>query len=143
MWTLILLSITNSTHFCLLLSLLLLFIFIPSIYIFLGYLDYVCQIRFLFLILSISYFLGFVLIPISRNHILAENSYFKNQIEWAEHKIIDLKPAYGTKLVKNVIIQKTTLTDDFKHHPFLYWVKFFENIISYRTKNKKLQRQDN
>ena len=75
---------------------LLLFIFFPTIYIFLGY---TCQIRFLSLVLSISYFLGFTLNHIAKNHILAESSYFKNHIEWAQHMIMDLKPANKYKII--------------------------------------------
>ena len=38
-----------------------------------------------------SYFT--ILVEIFMKHILAENTFFTNQTEWAEHKIMVLKPA--------------------------------------------------
>ena len=57
-----------------------------------------------------SYFT--ILVEVFTNHILVENTYFTNHIEWTEHTITALQVFLQvcTKLFSNVIILKTFLS---------------------------------
>ena len=46
-----------------------------------------------------SYFM--ILGKVSTNHILAENTYFTNPIEWTELKITVLKPANKYQIIRS------------------------------------------
>ena len=53
------------------------------------------------------------------NHILAENTYFLNHIEWTEHKIMVLQPANKYQIIWKCYNFKIIFMDNF-HHQFLY-----------------------
>ena len=41
-----------------------------------------------------------ILNEVFTNHILAANTYFRNHIEWTEHKITVLKPANKYQIIR-------------------------------------------
>ena len=51
-----------------------------------------------------------ILVEVFTNHILAEKIYFKNHIEWTEHKIMVVNRQVSAKLFDNEIISKTFLS---------------------------------
>ena len=55
-----------------------------------------------------SYFT--ILVEVFTDHILAEKIYFKNHIEWTEHKIMVVNRQVSAKLFDNEIISKTFLS---------------------------------
>ena len=68
-----------------------------------------------------SYFT--ILVEVFMNHILAENTYFMNHVEWTEHKKTTLKFANKYRILWQCHCFKSTLIDCFQHHPFLYQAK--------------------
>ena len=68
-----------------------------------------------------SYFT--ILVENFKNHILAENTYFMNHIEWTEHKIMVLKPTNNCQIISQCHNFKNIHINDFQHHSFLYRVE--------------------
>ena len=64
-----------------------------------------------------SYFT--ILVEVFKNHILAENKYFMNLIEWTEHRIMVLKPARMYQIIQQCHNFKNILINNFQHHLFL------------------------
>ena len=82
-----------------------------------------------------SYFT--ILIEVFPNHILVENTYFTNHIEWTEYIIMVLKPVNKYQIIWQCDSFRTILTDDF------FMSKYFVNITFYGTENDKLLSRDN
>ena len=80
-----------------------------------------------------SYFM--ILVEVFTNHILAENTYFLNRIEWTEHKIMVLQPANKYQIIWKCYNFKIIFLDNF-HHQFLYWAKVLYTIFFTKLKNK-------
>ena len=57
-----------------------------------------------------SYFM--ILVDIFTNHILAESTYFANQIEWTEHSIMVWKPSNKYQIIWQCHSFKNILIDD-------------------------------
>ena len=64
------------------------------------------------------------------NHILAESTYFKNHIEWTEHKITVLKPANKYQIIRHYHEFEKILIHDSQHQPFLHRAK--ENYTNWK-----------
>ena len=78
-----------------------------------------------------SYFT--ILVEVFTNHIVAENTYFANHIEWIEHAVVVLKPANKYQIIWQCYNFRTGITDKF------FMSKSFLNLIFYGTENDKLQ----
>ena len=63
------------------------------------------------------------LFEVFTNHISAENSYFKNHLEWSDHKIMVLKLAIKYEITWQRHNFKNILVNDFQQHSFLYQAK--------------------
>ena len=74
-----------------------------------------------------SYFT--ILVEVFTNHILAENTYLTNRIEWPERKIMVLKPASKYQIIRHCHNFKNILINDFHHHPFLYQAKVLQTFF--------------
>ena len=74
-----------------------------------------------------SYFL--ILVEVFTNHILAENPYFTNHIEFLEYTIMVLKPANKYHVFWQCLNFESIIHDDFQYHSFLYGVKFLQTPI--------------
>ena len=83
-----------------------------------------------------------ILVEVFTNRILAENTYFTNNVEWTEQSITVLKPANKYQLIWQCHSLKSTLID-FPTSSNSLSSKCFVNIIFYGAKNNKLKRRDN
>ena len=70
-----------------------------------------------------------ILVELFTNHILAENTHFKNHIETVEHKIMVLKPANKHQAIQQCHNFKSILIKIFQCHPFLYQVKALQTSL--------------
>ena len=57
------------------------------------------------------------LVEVFTNHILAENTYIRNHIQWTKHKIMVLKHANKYQIIWQCHNFKNILIDGFQHHP--------------------------
>ena len=67
-----------------------------------------------------SYFT--ILVENFKNHILAENTYFMNHIEWTEHKIMVLKPTNKCQIISQC--------HNFKKHSYRWFPASFISLSS-------------
>ena len=51
---------------------------------------------------------------------MTKSTYFMNQKEWTEHKIIVLKPANKYQIIQQGHNFKNIPVDDFQQHEFIY-----------------------
>ena len=79
-----------------------------------------------------------ILVEVSTNHILAENTYFTNHVELTEHKSCKI----STKLFGYMSQFQKHSYRRFPPSSISLSSKSFVNIIFYGTENNKLQRQE-
>ena len=82
-----------------------------------------------------SYFT--ILVEDFTKHIVAENTYIANHIEWTEHAIVVLKPENKYQIMWKCYNFWTGVTDN------IFMSKSFLNITFYETENNKFLRWDN
>ena len=63
-----------------------------------------------------------ILVGVFMNHVLTENTYFTNHLEWTKHKIMVLKPASKYKIIWQCHNFENIFINNFLHHQILYWV---------------------